>query len=81
QGLLFLHLHGITHRDVKSPNVLLDGEGTAKIADFGLAVVNSSVAKSTSLPIGQKVGSEFWMAPEVHSGEEVATRASDVFSL
>lgn len=47
QGLRFLHVHGIVHRDLKSLNVLLDSAWTAKISDFGLAKVNSTVAAST----------------------------------
>lgn len=47
QGMRFLHLHGIVHRDLKSLNVLLDAGWTAKISDFGLAKVTSTVAAST----------------------------------
>lgn len=162
QGMRFLHLHGIVHRDLKSLNVLLDAAWTAKISDFGLAKVNSTVAASTGgggyhskvrpdrfffacpPPVGEtkkriemkclpdrraphptptptatarpcrmlarwlfeffaryynllkwtgsffllalswwlasaKVGSDFWMAPEVHCNRR-ATKASDVFS-
>lgn len=43
----FLHAHRIVHRDLKSLNVLLDETWTAKISDFGLAKVNSTVAAST----------------------------------
>ncbi|CAM9417809.1 unnamed protein product, partial [Ectocarpus fasciculatus] len=34
KGLSFLHQHRITHRDVKSSNVLFDQAGTAKLSDF-----------------------------------------------
>ncbi|CAN0330030.1 unnamed protein product [Hapterophycus canaliculatus] len=47
EGLRFLHDHRIVHRDLKSLNVLLDAGWTAKISDFGLAEVNSTVAAST----------------------------------
>ena len=37
KGLHFLHSHNVMHLDLKSPNILLSIDGTAKIADVGLA--------------------------------------------
>merc|ERR1711871_1363900 len=37
EGMAFLHKRELMHRDLKSFNVLLDGKGRAKIADFGLS--------------------------------------------
>ena len=38
EGVLYLHdVHRLIHRDLKSPNILLDGNGRCKIADFGLS--------------------------------------------
>ncbi|CAM9727938.1 unnamed protein product [Pylaiella littoralis] len=80
KGLHFLHKRKIVHCDVKSLNVLLGSEGTAKLSDFGLAVVNASVARSTNAPAHQQGGSIPWMAPEAFNGAK-STFASDVFSV
>lgn len=53
QGMRFLHARRIVHRDLKSLNVLLDETcSVAKISDFGLARVSSSVAASTGGAVG-----------------------------
>jgi serine/threonine-protein kinase len=77
RGLDALHRQRIIHRDVKPSNVLLDGEGTAALTDFGLA----RAADSTRLTAdGQILGTPHYLAPELIEGQE-ATRASDVYAL
>lgn len=77
QGLDALHRRDVLHRDVKPSNVLLDGTGTAAVADFGLA----RGADSTQLTReGQLVGTVHYLAPELIEGSP-ASGASDIYAL
>ena len=59
-GLKYLREEKILHRDVKSPNILIAGDFTAKLADFGLAKdIEQTITTATTS------GSLKWMAPEV----------------
>uniref|UniRef100_A0A8C5SG68 non-specific serine/threonine protein kinase n=1 Tax=Laticauda laticaudata TaxID=8630 RepID=A0A8C5SG68_LATLA len=57
QGLAYLHLHNMIHRDVKAGNILLTEPGQVKLGDFGSA--------SIIAPANSFVGTPYWMAPEV----------------
>ncbi|MEN9667888.1 MAG: Serine/threonine-protein kinase PknB [Planctomycetota bacterium] len=56
------HAHGIIHRDLKPANVLLAGDGTPKITDFGLA--KDLESKSSQTRSGSQIGTPSYMAPE-----------------
>lgn len=77
QGLHFLHSKSTVHRDIKGANILVDQDGTVKLADFGMA----KHVKEQGVPLSFK-GSPYWMAPEVimqrNTGYEFAV---DIWSL
>ncbi|BDA46092.1 probable leucine-rich repeat receptor-like serine/threonine-protein [Coccomyxa sp. Obi] len=75
-GLHFLHDLRVAHLDLKSSNVLLAADGTAKISDVGLAALISRSYLSQMAPAGTWA----WVAPEVILGGRV-TRKADIFSF
>jgi serine/threonine protein kinase len=82
-GLLVLdalraaHRAGITHRDVKPANILLDDADRVVLTDFGIAMIDDATALTAT---GQMVGSPAYLAPERINGQP-ASAASDLWSL
>jgi len=75
-ALHYAHSNGVVHGDIKPANILITSDEHAKIADFGVARLNQSVATHA----GRIFGSPAYMAPEQLSGGEPDAR-SDLFSL
>lgn len=77
EGLIFAHSKGIVHRDLKPGNVMVTDRGTARIADFGLAVATD---RSRLTREGFMVGTVSYMPPEQAMGGDITPRA-DLYSL
>ncbi|KAG6614233.1 TKL protein kinase [Phytophthora cinnamomi] len=77
KGMSYLHHfeRPILHRDLKSPNLLVDKNFNIKLSDFGLARVKAHVQTMTG-----NCGTVQWMAPEV-LGNQKYTEKADVFSF
>jgi len=77
-GLDAMHRADLVHRDVSPHNIMLDAQGRAYVADFGLA--KDREASTVLTRLGQAIGKVDYMAPEQIRGEEVDGRA-DVYGL
>src|SRR5664280_2621524 len=76
-ALDYAHQKGIVHRDIKPANIMIAADGTAKIADFGIAKITASDQFTMT---GSIVGTPHYMSPEQVQGQPVDGR-SDQFSL
>lgn len=78
KGMNYLHKRNppIVHRDLKSPNLLVDRKFTVKVCDFGL----SRLKENTFLSSKTAAGTPEWMAPEVLR-DEPSNEKSDIYSF
>ena len=74
-GLAAAHENGILHRDLKPSNIMIDGEGNARITDFGLAGLAEEFRDDEV-----RSGTPAYMAPEQFDGV-IPSVKSDIYSL
>jgi len=85
-GLQYLHSSNVIHGDLTGPNVLIHGDGTACLADFGLSLVYSEVLTTAASWTSAFHGNFRWLAPELlgDSEDELPVRPSkhsDIYSF
>src|SRR5256885_4452347 len=79
-ALDYAHRHGVIHRDIKPENVLLH-DGSAVVADFGIALAITEAGGGRVTETGISLGTPQYMSPEQALGERTITGRSDIYSL
>jgi serine/threonine-protein kinase len=79
-ALDYAHRHGIIHRDIKPENILLH-DGSALVADFGIALAASKAGGARMTETGMSLGTPHYMSPEQAMGEREITARSDIYAL
>ena len=77
EGIEYLHVNNVIHRDIKAANILVDCSGTCKLADFGSS---KKIYGSLNQNFQSMCGTPYWMPPEVIK-QTGHNRYADIWSL
>lgn len=81
EGLAHAHARSIVHRDIKPANLLLTADGTLKILDLGLALVNEERESLTLMHDEKVMGTADFLAPEQAINSHNVDARADIYSL
>lgn len=89
EGINYIHCSKYMHRDIKTANILIDHNGTVKLADFGLARIYYGSPPNLKFPGGAGAGAKYtsvvvtrwYRAPELVLGEKYYTTAVDIWGV
>ncbi len=79
-ALDYAHRQNVIHRDIKPENILLH-DGSAVVADFGIALAVQSAGGARMTQTGLSLGTPQYMSPEQAMGERAIDARSDVYAL
>ncbi len=79
-ALDYAHRQGVIHRDIKPENILLH-DGSALVADFGIALAVQTAGGARMTQTGLSLGTPQYMSPEQAMGERIIDARSDVYAL
>ena len=78
-ALEYCHGHGVVHRDLKPENILIEDDGTVKLVDFGIALLQGA-RRLTFRRLTSGFGTPDYMAPEQVQGDRGDAR-TDLYAL
>jgi len=79
-ALTHAHARGLVHRDIKPKNIMMDADGTVKLADMGLARLTTDI-KAAETEAGKAYGTPYYIAPEQIRGEVDIDGRADIYGL
>lgn len=81
EGMNYLHARRVIHRDIKGSNILVDREGTVKVADFGLARTMKVLKDGESPDYTNRVITIWYRPPELLLGSVDYGREVDIWGV